>query len=226
MSNLILNNITLVAMTSVNIPDTISALLYSSKDIDFYSIKIITHEPPENLCEKIEYNYIDRIDNINQWNYNIFYNLYKYIESEYAILIHDDGFIVNHSSWQDDFLKYDYIGAPWDHSHFLDKQNNKIRVGNSVSLRSKKIMELPSKLNIPWAPYDGNFNEDTQICVWNRDILLDNGVIYADYDVAKYFSHEQYFDDYFGIKPFCFHNFGDKNQIYKKYITEFKNDNK
>jgi hypothetical protein len=34
-------------------------------------------------------------------------------DTEFAILVHEDGFIVNPECWSDEFLKYDYIGAPW-----------------------------------------------------------------------------------------------------------------
>ena len=214
-----LKNITLVAMTSVNIPETIKAIEYSCKDIEFGSVKLISHEVPSNLPANIEFNHIDRISNIDEWNYAIVYKLHEYIKTDFAILIHDDGFIVNPSSWRNEFLKYDYIGAPWGHNHLLDRDGNPVKVGNSVSLRSKKLMEIPSKFNMPWMKYDNNYNEDTQICVWNRNLFLDNGIKYADFDVAKYFSHEEYFEEYGDIKPFCFHNFGSKtNAEYKKII--------
>ena len=73
---------------------------------------------------------------------------------------------------------------------------------------------------MPWIAYDDNFNEDTQICVWNRNLFLDNGIIFADFEIAKYFSHEEIFPEYEGIEPFCFHNFGGDNEKYRKLIDE------
>lgn len=221
MSKITLNKVTLVAMTSVNIDETVKSLLFSSNEIDFYQILLISDVRPNNLPNKITHKQCRRMSNIDEWNYSIIYELYKYIESEYIILIHDDGFIVNPKSWRDEFLNYDYIGAAWDHNHFIDKNGNKIRVGNSVSLRSKKLLEIPSKFNMPWILHDGNFNEDTQICVWNRNLFLDNGIKFAEFDVAKYFSHETYFSEYEGINPFCFHNFGGLNYKYKSLLDSF-----
>jgi len=220
MSKLNLKNITLVAMTSVLIEDTIKALCYSSKDINFGCVKLISSLNP-SLPDTITLDYIDPITSIDEWNYNIVYNLHKYIDTEFAILIHDDGFIVNPSSWRDDFLDYDYIGAPWAHMHLLDSNGVPVRVGNSVSLRSKKLMSIPSNVGMKWQKFDGNYNEDTQICVWNRDIFLKEDIKYANYDVAKYFSHEEYLFDFGDIKPFCFHNFGGRNQVYKNIINNF-----
>ena len=216
-----LYEITLIAVTSIDLDKTIKALMYSSKDINFFDIKLITHEKPVNLPNKIKYEYIDKISNINEWNYQIVYNLTDYIQTPFAILIHDDGFIVNPNSWRTDFLEYDYIGAKWGHQHLKDHQDKIIEVGNSVSLRSKKLLDIPKKFNMPWIAYDNNFNEDTQICVWNRNLFLKNNIKYAPVEIAKYFSHEEIFPEYKNIDPFCFHNFGGENIKYKEKIENF-----
>jgi hypothetical protein len=216
-----LPNVTLLAMTSVLIDETIKALKYSTKDIEFGSVKLVSHEKPENLPTNITYEYTDKISSINEWNHRIVYHLNDYVDTDYVLLIHDDGFVVNVDSWKNEFLNYDYIGAPWGHTHLLDRNSKPIRVGNSVSLRSKKLLEIPSKFEMPWIAHDNNFNEDAQICVWNRNLFLDNGIIFADFNIAKYFSHEEVFDEYDGIEPFCFHNFGGKNIKYKKIINEY-----
>ncbi len=221
MSNIILKNVTLVAMTSVLINETIKALMYSSDSIDFGAVKLISSSEPNNLPSRIKFEKTEPINNIDEWNHRVVYRLTDYIDTEFAILIHDDGFIVNADSWRPEFLEYDYIGAAWDHKHFIDKFGNQIRVGNSVSLRSKKLLDIPSKLHMPWVKYENNTNEDTQICVWNRNLFLDNGIKFGDFEISKYFSHETIFPEYRGIEPFCFHNFGGENIKYKKLIDTY-----
>ncbi len=108
-----LENVTLVAMSSVRIPQTINALAYSCRGIKFGDVKLITDVKINGLPDFIKCEYIERISNIDEWNYAAIYKLGKYIETEFAILIHDDGFIVNPESWREEFLNYDYIGAPW-----------------------------------------------------------------------------------------------------------------
>lgn len=217
MTKLKLPNVTLVAMTSVLIDQTIKALKHSSKDIEFNSVKLISDIEPTNLPANILYEKTSPITNIDEWNHRVVFNLTDYIDTEFVILIHDDGFIVNPNSWRSEFLNYDYIGAPWDHKHLIDRYGNKIRVGNSVSLRSKKLLDIPKKYNMSWVPYDGNYNEDTQICVWNRNLFLDNGIKFAPFEVAKYFSHETLLPELKGIDPFCFHNFETHPQ-YKEIV--------
>jgi len=222
MKKVILDNVTLVCMTSVLIPESIKALQFSSKDIQFNKVKLISDKKPNNLPSDITFEYTSPINNIDEWNYRVVYDLDDYIDTDFMILIHDDGFIVNAESWNNNFFNYDYIGAPWNHEILIDEYGKKIMVGNSVSLRSKKLLSIPKKHSMPWVPYDGNTNEDTQICVWNRKLFTNNGIKFASYEVAKYFSHETYFDDFEGINPFCFHNFGGKNSVYKNLIDNYK----
>jgi hypothetical protein len=216
-----LTNITLVALTSVRIPQTIKALEYSSKEINFGSIKLLSDIKPENLPKNIQHEFTEKSSNIDEWNYNIIYNLPKHIETEFALLIHDNGFVVNPSSWKDEFFKYDYIGAPWpmpsDNFSYRDIEGNIIRVGNSVSLRSKKLLEVPLKYNLQWVPFHGFTNEDGFICVNYRHVYLKDGCKFADIDVAKYFSHETVIPEIQGIEPFAFHNYLGQNIKYPKF---------
>jgi hypothetical protein len=159
--------------------------------------------------------------NIDEWNYAAIYELPKHIDTEFCILIHDDGFIVNPTSWREEFLEYDYIGAPWplpnDDFSYRDIHGNIIRVGNSVSIRSKKLLDLPIKLDLEWKPFHGYYNEDGFICVNYRHKYIENGCKFADIEIAKYFSHESMIPEIQGIKPFAFHKHKGTNNIYPNY---------
>ena len=72
-----LKNVTLVAMTSVNIDATIDAMLYSMREIDFKDVVLITHELPKNLPDSIRYEHIDILDNIDKFNYNGIFLLFQ-----------------------------------------------------------------------------------------------------------------------------------------------------
>jgi hypothetical protein len=212
-----LSNITLIAVTSVRVDEHVNALQYSSRDIEFGCVKIVSDTKPNNLPDYIQYEYVDKIHNIDEWNYAMIYKLGDYIDTEFAIVIHDDGFIVNPMSWRNEFLNYDYIGAPWpipnDTFSYRDIDNNLIRVGNSVSLRSKKLIDLPNKINLPWKSFHGLYSEDGFIAVNYRHKYIEHGCKFADIDVAKYFSHETELPETQGIEPFAFH--GKNNHYYK-----------
>lgn len=214
-----LPNVTLLAMTSVRLEEHIKALEYSSKNIKFGAIKLISDIKPPLLPNNITYEYIEPMKNIDDWNYSMIYKLGKYVDTEYVLIIHDDGFIINPDSWRNEFFNYDYIGAPWpipsDNYSYRDINGELIRVGNSVSLRSKKLIDLPVKLNLEWKPFHGYYSEDGFLTVNYRHIFKEHGCVYADIDVAKYFSHETPLPETQGITPFAFHG---KNSPYKNLI--------
>jgi hypothetical protein len=207
---LILKNITLVSMSSVNIDSTINAILKSCEGIEFGDVKLITHEKPNDLPSSIKFCEIDRINNINEYSYNIIYKLSDYIETDYALIIQSDGYVINPSSWKEEFLEYDYIGAPFDlprdNFSLRDITGNIFRVGNGgFSLRSKKLIDLPNKLNLEWKPFHGFYNEDGFICVNYRHEYIKHGCKFADINIAKYFSHENELPETKDIVPFAFH---------------------
>lgn len=190
-----LPQITLIAFGSVNIAGMSKALEYSSRGIEFGAVKLIT---------EVECNGID------EWNKNIIFRLREFVDTEYCILIHADGFIVNPESWHDEFLKYDYIGAPWplpsDPFSYRTPDGEIVRVGNSVSLRSRKVLDLPFELEMAWRPYFGNTNEDGFITCHNRRLLQQFGTKFAPIEIAKYFSRELDIPENADVEfPFAFH---------------------
>ena len=202
-----LKNITLISVACVRPEETLKAIKYSMRGIDFgKSILLTNHDIIDDEVQII------KIDNLDYEGYNRFivYDLYKYIETEFALIVQDDGYVINPEMWQDDFLKYDYIGAPWglpnDDFSFRDPFNNLIRVGNGgFSLRSKKILSLSTELNLEWKSYFGYYNEDGFFTCHNRHHFEKEGCVFAPLDVAKYFSHEAEIPETYGIEPFGFH---------------------
>lgn len=220
-NKLCLPNVTLAAMASVRVKETVKALQYSMRNIEFGEVVFVSHEKPPYLPKGITFKYIDRLNNIDDFNYNMIYKMHEYIETEFMLLVHYDGFVVNADMWQDKFLEYDYIGSPFpipnDDFTFRDINGNLCRVGNSVSIRSKRLMELPTKINIPFEADHGWFNEDGFICCKNKHIFEAAGMVYAPLDVAKYFGHESMIPEVIGIKPFVFHKWQGQNAVYPKF---------
>lgn len=62
--------------------------------------------------------------------------LHKYFNTSHCLVIQHDGYVVDAGSWDERFLEYDYIGAPW---LYPDPDRN---VGNGgFSLRSKNLQD-------------------------------------------------------------------------------------
>lgn len=228
-----LKNVTLVAMTSVKIEETIDAMVYSMREIDFADAVLITHEKPKNLPDTIRYAQIEELKDIDDFNYDCVYRLGDYIETEFALLVHSDGFVVNPSSWRDEFLKYDYIGSPWpmpkegDDTTYRDHEGNLSRVGNSVSIRSKRLMDFPKKTNMPWTSEKGWFNEDGFICCRNKHLFEAAGMRFAPIELAMYFGRENVVPEMEGIEdlePFVFHKWMGPNAKYPCFDRPVKVD--
>lgn len=191
-----LPQITLIAITGRDIEAHKKALDYSSKEITFGAIKLI---------EK-------HFETIDDWSYHIIYHLTDYIDTEFCILIHADGYIIHPELWRDEWLQYDYIGAPFplpvDDFSYRDIRGNIQRVGNSVSLRSKRLIEFAPKHQLEWKSFHGFFNEDGFICVNYRHEYEQAGLKFASIEVAKYFSKEHEIPENKGILTFAFHSIG------------------
>lgn len=171
-----LKDVTLVGVDCTDIDRLAFAAEISRKHIDFNSIKLFTSLPSNNeFVVKI-----NPINSIEDYSYFIIKELYKYIETKYVLIIQWDGFILDPFKWKNDFLNFDYIGAPW----LYDDDCN---VGNGgFSLRTKRLME--------WLATDDSIDkyhpEDHVICRILGSKLKMQGFKFADKKTALEFSVE------------------------------------
>ena len=143
-----LKNVTILCLDGVNPNNGLKALLYSMKDIDFAEAIIISHKSPDNIPDNVQFRQIEQLthEDVSPW---MLHELYKYINTDHCLTIHSDGFVINPQLWDNDFLKYDYIGAPW--SHTIPYYGQKYRVGNGgFSLRSKNLINLCRNIRTWW----------------------------------------------------------------------------
>jgi hypothetical protein len=205
-----LPQITLVAVACIRVQETVKAIEKSCAGVNFGSVKLITSEEIHgDFFETVQ---IQKLD-YEQYNRFIVFELHKYIDTDFALIVQDDGFVTGPHQWRGEFLDYDYIGAPWplptDDFSYRDPFGNLIRVGNGgFSLRSKKLLALPTELGLEWRSYFGYFNEDGFFTCHNRHLFEKEGCVFAPLDVAKYFSHERQIPETEGIVPFGFHRKG------------------
>lgn len=135
------------------------------------------------------------------------YELSKYIQTEFALFVHHRAHVLRPKMWSDEFLEYDYVGAPWKESTHFTSTGNEIRVGNGgFSLRSQRIMAAPRELGLEFTDNNtGFFHEDGQLCVYHRERLEAHGIRFAPVEIAARFSTEAKTTDTVR-NPFGFHN--------------------
>jgi hypothetical protein len=196
----ILDNVTLCCIDCIDLNRSMNALMRSSLNLKFKSIKLLSsksaNHPKINftkipyLCSKLEYSDF------------VLKSLNNYIDTDFVLIVQWDGFILNHNAWDDEFLKYDYIGAPWAWDYV---------VGNGgFSLRSKKLLEMTQNFH-----FQHNLNEDHMICRIYRNDFENLGIKFAPYEIAKQFSVEN--EEYQG--SLGFHGGVDWNQRFNKWLS-------
>jgi hypothetical protein len=120
------------------------------------------------------------IRNIEDYSRFMLKGLRAYVKSSHVLIIQWDGFVIRPQAWQDQFLQYDYIGAPWP-------KKTGPWVGNGgFSLRSTKLLTaLQDETIKPMHP------EDVCICDEHRSYLEDvRHIQFAPPELADAFSFE------------------------------------
>lgn len=204
-----LKHVTLVAVASNKIAETLKAIDICKEVANFSDIVLFS-----NHATKYTYN-IPQINSVIEYNAFAYYELPKYIKSDFVLNIQWDGFIVNAQSWINDFFEYDYIGAPWPWNHMC---------GNSgFCLRSKKFLQTQLLLSKEYRlQVDSQYgqhalHDDVMLCLKLRNQFIDHGCKYAPENIGYKFSTEYgKYDDY---KSFGFHDFRQQPQ-FKKLIYE------
>jgi hypothetical protein len=146
------------------------------KDLSFAKVVLLSSIPDKD----------PRVVRINSVESTVEYSLFcikemwKYVDTEYALVFQYDGFILNSEAWNEEFLKYDYVGAPWYHMGDL-------HVGNGgFSLRSKKLLDFIGK---NYKKIGGELHpEDLWISEVARPYLEKEGMGFATEKVALDFS--------------------------------------
>ena len=210
-----LSNITLISIDCLNPLMAFKALTYSCRELEFYDTILFTSQDvPSGECTVIK---IPPITSLEEYSAFCIEKLAGYIESDFMLTIHADGFIINPYLWSDDFLDYDYIGAPWPADA---PWCTKSRVGNGgFSLRSRRFMKIASELEETYR------HEDILLTNFCHDIFIAAGCRYAPVEVAMKFALEakipecEYnLDNCFGFhgKGDAFYHYGQGQQFRDK----------
>jgi hypothetical protein len=124
----------------------------------------------------------------------ILYVLHHFIETEFALIVQDDGWVLSGKNWRSEFLDYDIIGAPvhlarvigpsgdmyhtgfqWE--QFVGQPNTRVEVvyNGGFTLRSKKLLTAPRQLGLPvLIPPVSNIVGPVWKMQWNADVVLED----------------------------------------------------
>ncbi len=209
MSKLQLPKVTLLGIDCVNVPRLQLAMDICQEQIEFGETKLLS-SIATNDSRWVEINPISSIEAYSEFCVR---NLAEYVNTDFVLIVQHDGFILNPKSWSDEFLEYDYIGAPWDIDEDIWFTKFKLPlslkgerfVGNGgFCIRSKKFLEASAKL-----ARENKFSEyqpeDLVMCILNKPLFENEGIRFASYELAKKFSIEGHNRVY--LNQFGFHGF-------------------
>jgi glycosyltransferase involved in cell wall biosynthesis len=172
-----LDKLTAVAFATTQVNGAIHALIETGKQLPAKKLKLFTPHELQNIPENIEVVKIAALPSVESYSTFVMKELVNHIDTEHCMIVQQDGYVINGSAWSDEFVAYDWIGAPW----FWDKV-----VGNGgFSIRSKRLMEELAK-----PEYTDLHPEDDKICRAYRKQLEAKGFTWAPAHVADKFSIE------------------------------------
>lgn len=203
MPNIIdISDITLIGIDGVGTDKSIlKALKYSKQFFPNAKVKFLTSGNHDKIDSEIEH---IKIDPLNYDDFSVFClkEMHNFIDTKYMIYCHGDGFVVNPDRWTNEFLNYDYIGAPWPRHNLAyschrwpavkqayERSNGEYSVGNGgFSFRSKKLMQTVASM---YSEEHFKIPEDLVICVILRKQLEEMGFNFVkDILLAASFSCE------------------------------------
>ena len=141
-------------------------------------------------------------------------DLHKYFETSHCLYVEADSFVVNANLWKEEFLEFDYIGAPLPNKIQINPNLKKEGVsahnpnihepvnenivlnmkencvgGGGFSLRSRKLLKTVAKINYDSLKFP-ILNEDLIICHYLYKELIDKGIRFAPPKLAAQFAME------------------------------------
>lgn len=199
------DNLTVVAIYGHNNgASVIPALEKSVSELPGSRGLLLSLERPAGLPSHIDHCPIFFLD-YHQYSWFVMYSLHNFIDTDYVLIVQDDGWVLNGKNLTEDYYQYDYIGSithcaltkdqyyyNWSWTK-IDEPMHVIQNGG-FSFRSKRFLEAPSKHGIMHSTFNVQpfCNEDVQLTAFLRNNLEAVGMKYAPLDVAKQFSAEYF----------------------------------
>ena len=182
---------------------TIRVLNYCQTLVGFHEVLLFSRHYPGNVFNGKAL----QIPRLTAIEWNIFVNriVPLAIKSDYAMSVHEDGFILQPELWSAEFLNYDYIGAPWPQYLGPWKKGS---VGNGgFCIESKKLLEAKLSLPFEGSPVEPS---DVFVCSTHLERLQQQGLCWAPRKVAAGFSTEYVYGE---IPSFGFHGRNTKKYL-------------
>jgi hypothetical protein len=150
--------------------ETQLALRHSATQLPGARCLLLSPKRPRQLLSPIEHILIAPMGYL-EYSLFVTYALHEFIETNYALLVQNDGWVINADAFSRDFLEFDYIGPPIHIADVIHHGNHTIMerftwvrreverapgvrinytMNGGFSLRSKKFLKTPALLGMDY----------------------------------------------------------------------------
>lgn len=181
MQKLVLDGVTLVAVDTRAPAMAAEALRRSMASVRFARALLLTHAADPGLGgDGLELVDIGPITSSAAYSHFVLHRMLPFVDTPHVLVTQWDGFVRDAAAWRDEFLRWDYIGAPWH------DQPAAVSVGNGgFSLRSRRLLQATAAANWP-----DEHPEDAALCRSHRAELEAQGLRFAPPALALQFAFE------------------------------------
>lgn len=174
-----LDAVTLLCLDTRDPEGAVSGMQRCMHGLHYAEAILLTHDQYQCDDSRITVKVMPPLQGIEDYSRFMIKEIGSHFSTSHVLVVQWDGFVVNPDRWEDGFLEYDYIGAPW--------VNSRHPVGNGgFSLRSRKLVDALQDEEVRF------FNpEDYAICDRYHDLLVERyDIRFAPVSVASRFSCE------------------------------------
>jgi len=155
---------------------------------------LLSAQEPKHLLPGIRH---QSIAPLGYFDYSLFvvYLLHHFIDTDFALIVQDDGWVLNGANWDDAYLDVDYIGAPthfarivspagaqyfrqfrW--SQFYQQHSDSVALdvamNGGFSLRSRKMLKMPQALGLEYTLPPPDLSHLAQSMRWESDAHVED----------------------------------------------------
>lgn len=162
---------------------------------------LLSPRRPTNLPDSIAWRAIQPLSYL-QYSVFVMHCLHSFIDTDFCLLVQDDGWVLDGTNFLESHYEYDYIGAPCHAAIVGDQLVQRFQwVGTpsatviqngGFSLRSRRFLEAPHRHGFAYLPDTRAplFNEDIQLTGTLRPALEAVGIAFAPVEIARNFAIE------------------------------------
>jgi hypothetical protein len=187
--------ITVVSVTGLQsvAGGAVRAIVKSCGEMPGARAMLISPERPEGMPEWVQHVAV-RPFGYMEYSLFVLYVLHRFIETDFALIVQDDGWVLSGANWRREFLDWDIIGAPVHLARVVGQSEDAFHTGfqwepfvgragtrvdvvynGGFTLRSKRFLEAPRRLGLPLLipPVSKIVGPPWQM-QWDADIVLED----------------------------------------------------